>query len=80
MYNISKNGIWAVSSGGNPPEGQINLAASSSYMAGAGRKRRAQGIKMNPLGIAFYLYFYLSISAVSENHRITLGKVSCKCF
>lgn len=53
IYNISKKGKWAVNPGGNPPEGQINLAASSSCsssLADAGGKRRAPGIKMNPLG------------------------------
>lgn len=49
MHNISKNGV-AVSSEGNPPKGQINLATSSSSMAEARGERRAQGIKMNPLG------------------------------
>ena len=49
MYNISKNGV-AFSSDGNPPKGGINLATASSSMAEARGDRRAQGIKMNPLG------------------------------
>lgn len=41
MYKINKNSMCALSSGGNPPEGQRDPVASLSSMAEAGRERKA---------------------------------------